>query len=190
MIDLHNALLAAYLDGEPASVAILNDYLLEQGDDPRKLHGNAMRRFRVVLGLISPQLSHPLGCDFAEHVADYFERARPNDDTVRNAIELKRRWLRGDATAEELKSVRNSLLQMENDWVHGRRYANSARHVVRAAFCACTFGKHTARDCSAPAARAAFHASLNARDQERESHWQLDRLRQVLLTGSADDVFV
>jgi hypothetical protein len=139
-----------------------------------------------VLGLISPRLSHPLGCDFAEHVAGYFERSRPNDNSVRNALDVKRGWLSGEATAEELKTARQTLRQLGDTWSHGRRFTNAGQHVVRAAFCACTLGDHTARDCSAPALRAAFHASYSAREQEREWQWQLERLRRVLLTGSAD----
>src|SRR5687768_15367450 len=105
MFELRNALLAAYLDGEPASVAILNDFLLEQGEDHGQLHGGAPQRMRVVLGLIRPQLSHQLGCDFAEHVEELYRAAYPTDGRLRKLIETKRRWIQGEGDLDQLKAA-------------------------------------------------------------------------------------
>ena len=46
-----------------------------------------------------------LACDYAERVLHIYENQYPGDNRPRNAIETKRRWINGDATAKELKGV-------------------------------------------------------------------------------------
>ena len=43
--------------------------------------------------------------DCAEHVLDHFERARPDDDRPRRAIELARAWARGEVTMTESRTA-------------------------------------------------------------------------------------
>ncbi len=196
MHELRNALLATYLDGEPASVAILNDYLLELGEAPGQLHGNADRRMRVVLGLIPPGLSHLLGCDYAEHVVDLFRAAHPRDVRVREVIKWKRRWAQGKATDDQLKAARRGAWSAFEDaqrdarggplaWLtigppHGD-YRHAACHAARAAFYASTHSDHTARDCCGEVARTARAAPPDAgRNEITEIAWQRERLRELL----------
>ena len=43
--------------------------------------------------------------DCAEHVLHHFEQARPRDDRPRRAIELARRWARGEITMTESRTA-------------------------------------------------------------------------------------
>lgn len=52
--------------------------------------------------LIPDPMLHELACRFAEDVLPLYEERYPNDNRPRKVIETKRRWLRGDATDEEL----------------------------------------------------------------------------------------
>ena len=47
-----------------------------------------------------------LACDYAEHVLPIFEREYPKDKRPRQAIETSRRFAVGEATQEELNTVR------------------------------------------------------------------------------------
>jgi hypothetical protein len=201
MFELRNALLAAYLDGEPASVAILNDFLLEQGEDHGKLHGSVEQRMRVVLGLIRADLSHRLGCDFAEHVADLYSMAYPDDSRVQELIEMKRRWLWGEADLDQLKKARKPFLDsrgvLKPPLTSSTRVRVSglimyelwpaAQHVFRCAFLASTLSKTTARDCCAEAARAASRTPKPlGRSGLQETQWQIERVRHALLSAEIE----
>ena len=48
---------------------------------------------------------HLLACDFAEYSLPIWEKWRPDDTRVRNAIAVKRKWINGDATDEELAAA-------------------------------------------------------------------------------------
>jgi len=43
--------------------------------------------------------------DYAQHILDHFERARPGDDRPRRAIELGRAWARGEITMTEARAA-------------------------------------------------------------------------------------
>lgn len=199
MHELHNALLAAYLDGEAASVAILHDFLLEQGVDPGRLHGNVQRRLRVVLGLVPSKLSHVVGCDYAEHVADLYEEAFANDGRLRSVIEIKRRWVEGAADHQQLKAARKEVLDAIRDIhshsvqsrrpaffvrpfsPHGWQGRRAAEQAAQAAFGASTQSRYAARDCCAAAVRAAERAPrMLGRSAASEIQWQIEHLRQKL----------
>ena len=54
----------------------------------------------------SDQFTRLLACDFAEHVLPIFEARRPNDQRPRKAIEVARRFARGQADRDELIAAR------------------------------------------------------------------------------------
>jgi hypothetical protein len=47
-------------------------------------------------------------CDCAEHVLPIYDKARPNDGSVRDCIAVARRFANGKATAEELAAARDA----------------------------------------------------------------------------------
>ena len=49
--------------------------------------------------------SRLLACDYAEHVLHIFEAKYPDDDKPRKAIEVSRRYARGEATDAELSAA-------------------------------------------------------------------------------------
>jgi len=65
---------------------------------PKKfLQDNPTSKARDVIlnsTLLSDKQKHELACDFAENVLHIFEEAYPNDNRPRNAIEVKRRWIK------------------------------------------------------------------------------------------------
>ena len=52
---------------------------------------------------------HELSCKFAEQVLPIYEESYPGDDRPRRAIETKRKWLRGEATDEELSAAGDAV---------------------------------------------------------------------------------
>jgi hypothetical protein len=54
--------------------------------------------------LIDATTLHSLACDFAQVAVDrYWKPKYPNDARPQNAIDTKRRWIRGEATQAEVK---------------------------------------------------------------------------------------
>ena len=53
--------------------------------------------------------SRLLACDYAEHVLHIFEAKYPDDDKPRKAIEVSRRYARGEATDAELSAAWNAV---------------------------------------------------------------------------------
>ena len=80
------------------------------GDD--KAAYSQVRLVRQV-GKVEKYQLHELACDFAEHVLHLWEVKFPQDLRPRQAIEVSRRFARGEATAEELErslfAARNAL---------------------------------------------------------------------------------
>ena len=95
---------------------------------------------------------HDLACRFAEDVLPLYEREHPGDLRPRQAIDTKRRWLRGEATDEELAAARAAMAAMD-----ARDAAMAAMDAMAAAWAA-------ARDAAMAAARAAMAAARAARD--------------------------
>ncbi len=104
-----------------------------------------------------------LGCDFAEHVLHYSD-----DKRSINAIEARRKWVRGEITDRQLKIA-----------AYGAYGAYSAAYAADSAYAAyaVAFDSDSAFD---PAADAAFDAASYAADAadgvEEESSWQLDQI--------------
>ena len=124
-------------------------------------------RFWVVLRpeLIDERTLHLFMCDCAEHVLPLFEREHPDDDRPRRAIEIARRYARGEATRAELAAASSAA------WDAAYAAAWDAASAASAAACA---ARDAAWDASAAACAAASAAEIK---------WQLDRLVEMLTNG-------
>ena len=101
--------------------------------------------------------SRLLACDYAEHVLHIFEAKYPDDDKPRKAIEVSRRYARGEATDAELSAAWNAAGDVGAAW-------NAAE---------------AARDAAWYAARSAARAAA----WTAERMWQEARLRELLERG-------
>jgi len=104
----------------------------------------------------SDQFTRLLACDFAEHVLPIFEARRPNDQRPRKAIEVARRFARGQADRDELIAARKGAA------------------AAYAAYAAAAYAAYAA------AAYAAYAAA--ARLNERQ--WQLHHFKAALAAES------
>jgi len=107
----------------------------------------------------SDQFTRLLACDFAEHVLPIFEARRPNDQRPRKAIEVARRFARGQADRDELIAARKGA---------------AAADAAYAAYAAAAYAAYAA------AAYAAYAAA--ARLNERQ--WQLHHFKAALAAES------
>ena len=64
-------------------------------------------RTRLLIAAVDvTSILHEFACGCAEDVLPLFEQSHPHDSRPRKAIETKRRWLRGEATDQELAAAR------------------------------------------------------------------------------------
>ena len=143
-------------------------------------------KFWVILreDFIPSSILHEFGYQCAEHVLHFFEREFPNDLMPREAIEAKRKWVRGEITNKELEASKNAAWEAHaTAWDVNRDAArNAARYASRSAACAGAWSaKLTARYAAQYAARtiAGDAARTIAGDAERE--WQIETLKKLLL---------
>lgn len=61
--------------------------------------------------------------DCAEHVLDYFARARPGDDRPRRAIEFGRAWARGEVTMTQARAAGGHAMGAARDLSGAARFA-------------------------------------------------------------------
>jgi hypothetical protein len=59
-------------------------------------------------------ICHGFACDAAERVLHLYEDKYPGDKRVRNAIDVKRKWIRGEASDEELCAAANTVYAAAN----------------------------------------------------------------------------
>jgi len=147
----------------------------EMIEEEEKLCGRGPARIlRVVTGWTAPVMIG-WAVDCAEHVLPVYERSHPDDARVRRCIEVTRRFLRGEATREELDNAR---VAAEEAWAIARASAwfgwDTARAAAKAA-CA-TWAAGDAADAWAAAGAAVF-----ARDATGASEldWQSARLLEL-----------
>jgi hypothetical protein len=105
--------------------------------------------------------------DCAEHVLPYFEEARPTDDRPRRAIELGRRWARGEITWAEARTAAGHANAAARD------LRGAARHAAYAAGQAAAVGHVAAHELGA-AAYAVGAARAAAPDAESEAAGRLE----------------
>ena len=140
--------------------------------------------------LIDRKLLHELACDFAEHAQIYVNA--PHADSLK-AIEVKRKWLRGEATDWELRIARTyadtaeaaAAADAAAAWA-----AADASAAARTAFAAARTASAAARAAEAAAyaavatddaaADAAWAAAWAAADAAAERKWQINHVIEVL----------
>ena len=122
--------------------------------------------------------------DCAEHVLHHFERARPDDDRPRHAIDLGRAWARGEVTMIEARTAAGHANAAARD------LSGTARHAAYAAAQAAAVGHVAAHELGAAAyaIRAAQAAAPNGESAEArrlECQWQRaqlpDEIRDLVL---------
>lgn len=136
--------------------------------------------------LIDRKLLHELACDFAEHAQIYVNA--PHADSLK-AIEVKRKWLRGEATDWELRIARAYADTAEAaaaddaaaawaaaDAAEAAADARTASAAARAAEAA-AYAAVATDDAAADAAWAAGRA---ADDAAAERKWQINHVIEVL----------
>jgi immunity protein 5 of polymorphic toxin system len=111
----------------------------------------------------------------AEHVLHHFERAQPNDDRPRRAIDLGRAWARGEITWAEARTAAGHANAAARD------LEGAARHAAYAAGQAAAVGHVAAHELGAAAyairaARAAADVDEGAPAGRLECQWQRARL--------------
>ena len=140
--------------------------------------------------LIDRKLLHELACDFAEHAQIYVNA--PHADSLK-AIEVKRKWLRGEATDWELRIARTYADTAEaaaaDDAAAAWAAADAAADARTAAADACTASAAArAAEAAAYAAvatddaadDAAWAAGCAADDAAAERKWQINHVIEVL----------
>ena len=120
--------------------------------------------------LWNPRIQQELACDFAEHTLHLFESRFPTDDRPRRAIEVARRFARGEVAVEELEAAREAA------WLAAR---SATRLVARSAAGAARSAARSAAGAAWSAAEAARSAAWSAA-WEAEQEWQVQHLIEVL----------
>jgi immunity protein 5 of polymorphic toxin system len=124
--------------------------------------------------------------DCAEHVLHHFERARPNDDRPRLAIDLARAWARGEVTMTLSRTAAGHANGAARD-LHG-----AARHAAYAAGQAAAVAHVAAHELGAAAyAIRAVQTAATADDRveagRSECQWQRARLPREIRDLVLDD---
>ena len=114
--------------------------------------------------LIDAPILHEFACRCAERALSRIEN--PDPRSLR-AIEIKRAWLRGKATDEELAAAQDAALAAAQD------AALAARHAALAA-------RHAARAAALDAAEAAALDSALDAAEAAERQWQIEELQKML----------
>ena len=134
--------------------------------------------------LIDRKLLHELACDFAEHAQIYVNA--PHADSLK-AIEVKRKWLRGEATDWELRIARTyadtaeaaAAADAAAAWAAAAAAADDAR-TASAAARAAEAAAYAAVATDDAAADAAWAAGRAADDAAAERKWQINHVIEVL----------
>jgi hypothetical protein len=124
--------------------------------------------------------------DCAEHVLDHFERARPEDDRPRRAIELGRSWARGEIPWAEARTAAGHANAAARD------LSGAARHAAYGAGQAAAVGHVAAHELGAAAyairaARAAAPADESEAAGRLECQWQRTQLPREIRELVLDD---
>jgi hypothetical protein len=124
--------------------------------------------------------------DCAEHVLHHFERARPDDDRPRRAIELGRAWARGEVSWWDARSAGGHANAAARD------LSGAARHAAYAAGQAAAVGHVAAHELGAAAyAIRAVQAAAAADDGDNagrgECRWQRAQLPPEIRELVLDD---
>ena len=139
-------------------------------------------RLWVVLkrGVLPESVRIGLGCDYAERVLEIAETWAGNEGLSRLAIDVTRKWLRGEATDKERSAAALA--------------ANTAAAAADAAYAAAAAAAHSAAALAANTAAAAAvhaaaaHSAAAYADSYAEREWQLAHTIEVLsATGGRNE---
>jgi hypothetical protein len=124
--------------------------------------------------------------DCAQHVLHHFERARPEDDRPRRAIDLGRAWARGEATMTQARTAAGHANAAARD------LRGAARHAAYASGQAAAVGHVAAHELGAAAyaIRAAQAAAPQGEREEAgrlECQWQRAQLPHEIRDLVLDD---
>ena len=124
--------------------------------------------------------------DCAEHVLDHFERARPDDDRPRRAIELGRAWARGEIRMTVARTAAGHANAAARD------LRGAPRHAAYAAAQAAAVAHVAAHELGAAAyaikaVRAAAPDGRGEAAGRRECRWQRERLPAQIRELVRDD---
>jgi hypothetical protein len=124
--------------------------------------------------------------DCAEHVLEHFERASPDDDRPRRAIEAARAWTRGEVTMTEARAAGGHAMAAARD------LRGAPRHAAYAAGQAAVVAHVAAHELGAAAyairaARAAAPEGSAEEAGRRECRWQRDQLPEAIRELVLDD---
>ena len=120
--------------------------------------------------LIDAPLLHEFACRCAERA---LSRAKTPDPRSLRAIEVKRAWLRGEATDEELVTARDAVREVASAaaWDAARLAAMSAARLA---------ARLAAMSAAWDAAQAAAWRAVLAAAEDAENQWQIDELQKML----------
>lgn len=130
------------------------------------------------------QLLAVWAADCAQHVLHFFERAQPDDDRPRKAIELARAWARGEVTMTQARTAAGHAMGA------ARTLRGTAREAAYAAGQAAAVAHVAAHELGAAAyairaARAAAPEDERLEAGRRECRWQRaqlpDQIRELVL---------
>ena len=119
--------------------------------------------------LIDAPILHEFACRCAERALSRIEN--PDPRSLR-AIEVKRAWLRGEATDEELAAAQDAARAAR----HATWAAAEAAALDSAEAAAWAAARYAARE----AARAAARRAVLAAAKDAENQWQIDELQKML----------
>lgn len=127
-------------------------------------------------------------CDFVEHVLPTYEEAFPGDTRVRDCIETTRRYLRDDATLEELKRAKTAAYRAIIA-AHGAA-EKAAVYAAEAAVYAAEDNAHVACFATACAHAACFAAACTHTDTTTTGRqlclqWQLQKICESVIRAYA-----
>ena len=133
----------------------------------------------------SDQFTRLLACDFAEHVLPIFEARRPNDQRPRKAIEVARRFARGQADRDELIAARKGAAAADAAAAAAAYAAYAAAAAADAADADAAAAAYAAYAAAAYAAYAAAAYAANAAAARlNERQWQLHHFKAALAAES------
>ncbi len=124
------------------------------------------------VGDVSVRQLRELACDFAEHVLHLWETRYPDDLRPRQAIEVARRYARGEAMREELDDAACAARGAASG---AAAYAGAAAYYAAASD---AYATAAAAGAAAYYAAARTDAAFDARDAERR--WQGARILEVV----------
>lgn len=131
-------------------------------------------RLKLEVEKVSKKQAVNWAIECAQRVVHHFERSYPNDPRPRNALEIAKRWLKGETT---FKEVRRSSL----DAHAAAREAKDPVAVYAARSCAHAVATAHVITHAAGAALYALKAieQIDPMSIEKELSWQLERLREI-----------